>query len=58
MERLATTIPPSFLEALQRSGYRFQQARRFVPVPLEDGRQLVLPVDLVEIDYDDTPVFH
>lgn len=36
---------------LQRSGHEVNQYRELVPVSLEDGRQLVLPVDQVEVRF-------
>jgi hypothetical protein len=57
-ESMKSAIPPSLLEFLNQRGYRFQQDHRLVPVPLKDGRQLVVPMDLVEVDYEEPPVFH
>lgn len=46
------TLPGDILEALQQSGHRVQRHRQFLhPVPLDDGRQLVVPVDEVEVRY-------
>jgi hypothetical protein len=36
---------------LQRAGHEVNQYRELVPVSLEDGRQLVLPVDQVEVRF-------
>jgi hypothetical protein len=57
-EGLAPAVPPQLLEGLKRAGVRFRQDRRLVPIRLEDGRQLVLPVDQVEVGYDGLPVIH
>jgi hypothetical protein len=46
---LPQAVPPEMLRALQRSGHRVEQSRQLYPVPLEDGRRLVVPVDQVEI---------
>ena len=32
-------------------GHQIEQQREFVPVPLKDGRQLVVPVDRVNVRY-------
>jgi hypothetical protein len=58
-QSMGSVFPPGLLEEFQRAGYRFRQDRRLVPLRLKDGRQLVLPVNEVEFDYDGRPaVFH
>ena len=42
-------IPDNVLQALARTGHQIEQQREFVPVPLKDGRQLVVPVDRVKV---------
>jgi hypothetical protein len=44
-------IPENVLRALTRTGHQIEQQREFVPVPLKDGRQLVVPVDRVNVHY-------
>ena len=44
-------LPPDVLQALRRTGHQVQQSRQLVPVPLEDGRRLVVPVDQFEVRY-------
>ena len=44
-------IPDNVLQALARTGHQIEQQREFVPVPLKDGRQLVVPVDRVKVHY-------
>jgi hypothetical protein len=44
-------IPENVLQALARTGHRIEQQRELVPVPLKDGRQLVVPVDRVKVHY-------
>jgi len=46
---LPQAVPPEMLRALQRTGHRVEQSRQLYPVPLEDGRRVVVPVDQVEI---------
>jgi hypothetical protein len=46
---LPTAVPPDVLRALERTGHAVRQSRRLMPVPLEDGRRLVVPVDQVEV---------
>jgi hypothetical protein len=39
------------LKTLQSTGHEIEQHRAYYPVQLEDGRQAVLPMDLVEVKY-------
>jgi hypothetical protein len=48
---LPPAIPKNVLDALARTGHQVKQQRQLVPVPLKDGRQLVMPVDQVEVHY-------
>ena len=49
LRSLPAAVPPDVLRALQRSGYAVRQSQQLMPVPLEDGRRLVVPVDQVEV---------
>lgn len=51
LKTLPEAIPADILRALERTGHRVERQRQLLPVPLEDGRQLVVPVDQVEIRY-------
>jgi hypothetical protein len=51
LRSLPAAVPDNVLQALIRSGYQVQQRRELVPVPLRDGRRLVMPVDRVEVHY-------
>jgi len=42
-------IPAEVLRALQRAGHRVRQRRQLVPVDLDDGQRLVVPMDDIEI---------
>jgi hypothetical protein len=44
-------LPPDVLQALKRTGHQVQQSRQLMPVQLEDGRRLVVPVDQFEVRY-------
>jgi len=50
-QSLPETVPPDVLEAMTRMGHEVRQHRELVPVPLNDGRQMVVPVDRVELHY-------
>ena len=45
-------VPRELRQALERMGHRVDERRQFLPVQLDDGRQMVVPVDQVEF----TPV--
>ena len=51
LRSLPPAIPDDVLQALSRNGYKIQQKRELVPVPMKDGRRLVVPVDQVELHY-------
>lgn len=50
-EKLPGAIPQDVLQAFQRTGHEVQQHRELVPVQMQDGRRLVVPVDKVEVHY-------
>ena len=51
LRSMPPAIPDNVLQALSRTGHQVQQRRQLVPVPLNDGRQLIVPVDQVELHY-------
>lgn len=51
LESLPSAIPDDVRQAFQRSGHEIKQHRQLVPVPLDDGRRLVVPVDQVDVHY-------
>jgi hypothetical protein len=51
VNHLPSAIPDDVMQALSRTGHQIEQHRELVPVPLEDGRQLVMPVDNVKVHY-------
>jgi hypothetical protein len=51
LQSVPAAIPENVLQALSRTGYQIQQQRELVPVPLQDGRRLMVPVDQVELHY-------
>jgi hypothetical protein len=50
LQSLPTPMPPDVREALERMGRRVRQHRELVPIEMEDGRRLIVPVDEVEVD--------
>lgn len=50
-------VPPSVIEALQTPGGRVQTIRDELRFPLDDGRTIVLPVDVYEIRSEFVPIY-
>jgi hypothetical protein len=44
-------IPDEIVQALRRHGHHVQTHRRYMPVPLDDGRSAVFPIDQVEVRF-------
>lgn len=42
-------VGPDLIELLKRHGFDVQHEQRYVPAPLEDGRQIIVPVDGYQI---------
>jgi hypothetical protein len=51
LRSLPGALPPDVVQALRRSGHAVQQSRQLLPMPLEDGRRLVVPIDQVDVHY-------
>lgn len=51
LQSIPPAIPQNVREALARTGHQIKQRRELVPVPLKDGRQLVMPVDQIDVHY-------
>jgi hypothetical protein len=49
LRSLPAAVPPDVLRAFERTGHSVRQSRQLMPVPMEDGRRLVVPVDQVEV---------
>jgi hypothetical protein len=49
LDSLPPAMPREVISALRASGHEVQQQRQLVPLPLQDGRRLVVPVDQVEV---------
>lgn len=52
---LPIAIPDEVLQALQRTGHQVQRHRRLLPVEMEDGRRLVVPIDQIDVRYVGNP---
>jgi len=48
-------MPAEVLQALKRTGHRVRQRRGLLPLRMQDGRRLVVPVDQVEVHYVGSP---
>jgi len=52
MRNQPSAFPDDLRRSLQQRGIRIQQNRRFMPVDLEDGRRVIVPVESVELRTD------
>lgn len=55
LEGLPAALPADVQRTLEQTGYRVLQTRELVPMGIEDGRRLVVPVDRVKIRYVGNP---
>ncbi len=55
LTNLPKAMPDDVRRALERTGHHVQQHRELHPVRMEDGRQLVVPVDQVDVHYVGNP---
>ena len=46
-----SAIPNDVMQAFARTGHQVKQQRELIPVSLKDGRQMVMPVDQVDVHY-------
>jgi hypothetical protein len=51
LQSLPAPMPEDVRQAFSRSGHEVQQHRELVPVQLNDGRRMVVPVDQVDVHY-------
>lgn len=51
LETLPSAVPFDVLEALEQSGHHVELRRRLLPFQLRDGRQLVVPVDQLDVHW-------
>jgi hypothetical protein len=51
LERLPGAMPADVLQAFQRTGHEVRQHRELIPVDLNDGRRLVMPVEQVDVHF-------
>jgi hypothetical protein len=51
LDAMPRPMPEAVVKAFERTGHEVRQWRDLMPVRLDDGRQLVLPVDQVEVRY-------
>ena len=51
LQSFPAAIPPEIVDVWRRHGHRVRQRRQLLPFRLQDGRQLIVPVDEVDIHY-------
>jgi len=55
LKDLPQAMPDDVRQALERTGHQVRQHRELLPLPMEDGRRLVVPVDQVDVHYVGNP---
>jgi hypothetical protein len=48
-------LPDEVLRALRQQGLQVEQHREVLPMEMQDGRQLIVPVDRIEVHYAGRP---
>jgi len=56
-EHQPSAMPDYVVEALEQGGYMVYRTRQYMPVDLEDGRQVVVPVEDVQIVRNEVALF-
>ncbi len=56
LDHIPAAIPPEVQQAIEQAGHRIVQQREIVPVQMNDGRRLVVPVDHIQIHYVGRPL--
>lgn len=51
LRRLPAAVSPRVIAAFRAAGHEVRQHRQLLPVEMDDGRELVVPVDEVELRY-------
>jgi hypothetical protein len=51
LDQMPGAMPPEVERAFQASGHQVLQQREIVPVQMNDGHRLMVPVDHVQIHY-------
>ena len=49
LQQQSTVVPDNVRRALEQSGRQVRTQRQFYPVTLPDGRQVIVPIDQVEV---------
>lgn len=57
MKNMPAAIPENILKAFERTGHQVQRQRNLVPMRMDDGRVLIVPVEQMEIQPVSGPVY-
>jgi hypothetical protein len=53
LKAVTNPLPDEVRQAFERTGHEVRTHRELVPIRLKDGRQLIVPFDQVDVQYDD-----
>lgn len=57
LRNLPPVVPDDVVGALKRTGHEVRQRREWLPLRMQDGRQLVVPIDNVDVHYLGGPTY-
>jgi len=57
LQSIPQAIPPEVLRALKNTGHKVRQSRQLVPVQMQDGRRLIVPLGQVDLEYTGRPAY-
>jgi hypothetical protein len=57
LKTVPSAMPPNVRQAFERTGHHVQRRQNLVSIPLDDGRVLVVPVEQMEIQPAEQPVY-
>jgi hypothetical protein len=57
LKAVPSAMPPNVRQAFERTGHHVQRRQNVVSLPLDDGRILVVPVEQMEIQPAEQPVY-
>jgi hypothetical protein len=57
MKNMPPAVPENVLQALERTGHRVQRQRELLPLRMDDGRVLIVPVEQMEIQPVSRPAY-
>jgi len=51
LENQGSAVPPDVIQYIESTGHEVRRQRTLLPIDLKDGRQLIVPVEQLELEY-------